>query len=309
MQWRKQGLIFCPQGEEGWMNTHSQVPTALLTKDCVRVYFSTRPTHNLSLTTYVDLDPTNLSKIIHLNKTSIIECGPPGSFDEHGIMPSCAIDNNGTIFMYYTGWSRGTTIPYWNGIGLAVSEDGGATFKKMFAGPILERTPHEPFTAMSPFVYRHGAAWHMYYSSGIGWAQVNGKYEPLYIIKYAHSTDGITWQQPNKTCIEPLHAEEANTRCTVVEINKRFHMWYSYRGSQQFRAAGQSSYRIGYAHSDNLIDWTRADDDAGITVSNAGWDSIMVEYPYIVKLGQQWVMFYNGNNFGETGFGYATLEF
>ena len=31
--WRKRGLLFRPEGQGGWMNSHAQVPTALVLED------------------------------------------------------------------------------------------------------------------------------------------------------------------------------------------------------------------------------------------------------------------------------------
>ena len=63
-QWIKQGVLFEPRGQNGWMNTHAQVPTVLprASEGLVRVYFSTRPKPDLSLTTYVDLDASDLRR-------------------------------------------------------------------------------------------------------------------------------------------------------------------------------------------------------------------------------------------------------
>jgi len=91
MIWQKQGLIFSPNDQGGWMKTHAQVPTPLVCEDFIRVYFSSRPEPKVSLTTFVDLDLDDPKKILRLNSTPILELGKPGTFDEHGIMPSCAL--------------------------------------------------------------------------------------------------------------------------------------------------------------------------------------------------------------------------
>jgi hypothetical protein len=78
-------------------------------------------------------------------------------------------------------------------------------------------------------------------------------------------------------------------------------MWYCY-------AVGHGGYRIGYAESDDGINWQRKDDKVGIDVSDEGWDSEMVAYPYVFEHDGEKYMLYNGNGYGETGFGYAVLE-
>jgi hypothetical protein len=76
-------------------------------------------------------------------------------------------------------------------------------------------------------------------------------------------------------------------------------MWYSYRGE---------SYRIGYAESHDGIQWTRRDEEAGIEVSDGGWDSEMICYPCVFDHEGQRYMLYNGNGYGKTGIGLAVLE-
>ena len=78
-------------------------------------------------------------------------------------------------------------------------------------------------------------------------------------------------------------------------------MWFSYR------SGNGEKYRIGYARSKDQKLWELANEDAGITTSSAGWDSEMVEYPYVFDLEGQRYMLYNGNGYGESGFGLAVL--
>ena len=70
----------------------------------------------------------------------------------------------------------------------------------------------------------------------------------------------------------------------------------------------ENSYRIGYAESKDGITWKRLDDKAGIERSKFGWDSEMMSYPNVIKYQDKIYMFYNGNGFGQSGFGYAILE-
>lgn len=289
------------------MKSHAQVPTPLVSEEFIRVYFSSRPESNLSLTTFVDLDIENPSHILRLNPNPILELGKPGTFDEHGIMPSCAVRNGSQVFLYYSGWSRGASVPYTNSTGLAVSDDGGETFKKISDGPILAKNIHDPFSATSPVVVKEEDNWHMWYCSGTGWLEIDGKFEHTYDIKYASSSDGIVWTPSAEPVIAQRTKDEAITRPWVVKRDDGYHMWFCYRGSHSFRD-GEEAYRIGYAHSNNMKDWRRADAFAGIDPSDSGWDATMVAYPSIVTAGGRTFLFYNGNKFGAEGFGYALLD-
>jgi predicted GH43/DUF377 family glycosyl hydrolase len=307
MEWIKKGLIYDPSQHSGWVGRHAQGPTVLVGKDYLRIYFAGRPEPNISLPTFIDVALDNPQKILFVNSVPLLELGKRGSFDEFGIIPCEVVNYKGKILLYYTGWSRGVTVTYILSIGLAISHDGGMTFEKAYEGPILDRTKHEPYMTMSPFIYKDGKRWHMWYASGTGFHELEGKYEPQYIIKYAYSNNGIDWHQLNQTCIEPNDPLESNTRPTVVKKDGKFHMWFAYRGANDYRG-GKNSYRIGYAQSIDFIHWIRNDNLAGITVSEQGWDSNIITYPYVVKVGGKLLMFYNGNGFGASGFGYAAAS-
>jgi hypothetical protein len=85
-------------------------------------------------------------------------------------------------------------------------------------------------------------------------------------------------------------------------------MYYSKRSLENFRTQSKNSYKAGYAESTDGIKWIRKDYLLNIPLSEEGWDSEMIAYPYLIKIKGRWVMFYNGNSFGKTGFGYAVLS-
>jgi len=307
MKWQKRGLIFSPNRNDSWIRSHAQVPTPLLCEEFIRVYFASRPEQQQSLTTFVDLDIDDPTKILHINPKPILDLGKPGTFDEHGIMPSYAVKENAIVYLYYSGWSRAVSVPYTNSTGLAISEDGGETFRKVSEGPILGKGLHDPYSATSPCVLKDGEVWHMWYCSGIGWVEIEGKYEHIYDIKYAQSADAVHWLTFDNSVIKQKTEFEAITRPYVVKSEDGFHMWFCYRGSRNFRD-GADAYRIGYAYSKDLQNWYRNDVEAGINVSDSGWDSKMVAYPAVIKINDREIMFYNGNGFGIDGFGYAVSE-
>jgi hypothetical protein len=140
----------------------------------------------------------------------------------------------------------------------------------------------------------------MWYLSCVRWDQHQGKPRHHYHIKYAESQDGIDWVRNGIPCIDfDSPGEYAISRPSVIKDGDRYRMWYSYRGER---------YRIGYAESVDGIRWERMDSEVGIDVSSAGWDSEMVEYPHVFDHQGTRYMLYNGNHYGETGFGYAILE-
>ena len=85
--------------------------------------------------------------------------------------------------------------------------------------------------------------------------------------------------------------------------NDIYKMWFSTRGIENYRAKEGNHYMIGYAESDDGLNWERK--ESGITTSESGWDSDMLEYASVKKYNDKYYMIYNGNAFGKTGFGYA----
>jgi predicted GH43/DUF377 family glycosyl hydrolase len=284
-----------------------QGPVAIKISDRIRIFFAARNSDGKSFPGYVDVDVNDPTKVLQLEESPIMPFGPPGTFDDEGIMPACALQVNHELWMYYSGWNRRMTIPYHNTTGLARSATDGKTFERVFDGPILDRTPNEPYMAVTPWVLKSTDIWEMWYVSGLSWIEIGGRQEPIYGIKYATSIDGIKWNRSGDLIIPMRHANEAIARPTVFKSDGKYHMWYSYRDSVDFRD-GAGSYQIGYSYSNEGKEWRRADHLSGIGLSKSGWDSTMQCYPYLLDVDGVLYMFYNGNSFGQTGIGCAVWE-
>jgi predicted GH43/DUF377 family glycosyl hydrolase len=84
-------------------------------------------------------------------------------------------------------------------------------------------------------------------------------------------------------------------------------MWYSHRPAVDEHGKS-GKYRIGYAVSDDGINWVRNDKVVTLTVSETGWDSEMICAPDLLELENETLMFYCGNHYGRDGFGYSILK-
>ncbi len=300
-------MIFATDGTRDWSRTHVQAPTAVELNGRIRIYFGTRDATNRSLTSFIEVDCDDPTKILYVHDRPVMDLGLAGTHDEDGVIASHIMPVNDELWMYYGGVSRGGSVPYRMSIGLAASNDGGATFKRAFQGPVIDRTPDEPYMTMAPYVIREHESWTAWYGSGVRWVNVDGKYEPIYIIKRATSADGKHWEQPNHVCIHPLQPLEANTRPSVLKSPNGFEMWFSYRSSEQYRD-GAGSYRIGYAKSTDGKTWERQPDPIGLLPSGTGWNAKTMSYPSVVQLRGRKLMFHNGDGFGKSGLGCAILE-
>jgi hypothetical protein len=311
MRWEKKGLIFKAAGQYEWMSHHACVPVADKVNDEVlRIYFGPRDTQGRTHTTFIEVEADNPANVLYVHDRPVISLGQLGAFDDSGVMPSSIVNHGGQKFLYYIGWNRGVTVPYRNSVGLAASRDGGLTFERVYEGPIVDRTMTEPYFCASPFALydEEDAKWKLWYASSTGWTVIDSRPEPVYQIKYAESLDGAHWTRRNETCIEYSFEGEANARPCVIKERGLYRMWYCFRGSVGYRTDKAQSYRLGYAESADGVRWTRMDERVGIERSAEGWDSQMMEYPFVYEHRGRKYMLYNGNGFGETGFGYAVLE-
>lgn len=302
MSWVQLGLVYVPDGRWAWSQTHAQAPSAIVLRDVIRVYYATRDRDNRSRPSFVEVDRDDPRRVIRVYDRPVMDLGEPGTHDEDGVLASHLVQQDGELWMYYGGVSRGGTVPYRMSIGLARSQDGGLTFDRVFKGPVVDRTPDEPYMTMAPYVLRFRSEWRMWYGSGIRWVDVEGKYEPVYAIKMAHSIDGMRWRQTNHLCIEPSNEFEANTRPSVMMRDDGYEMWFSYRQSRDYRD-GSGSYRIGYAASTDGVKWTRLEDPTDLRPTGSGWNSVTMSYPNVVAVDGRQIMFHNGDGFGRSGFG------
>jgi len=307
MRWHKRGNIFDPREHRDWAGTHAQVPTVLVKERVLRIYYADRDGDGRSFTTYLDVDRGDPGRVVYHHRRPVLALGRRGTFDDDGMMPAWAIEHRGRILLYYSGWNRRVTVPYHNATGIAVSEDGGDTFARMFEGPVLDRVPLEPYLAVTPSVLKDGDRWLMWYVSGTDWKPVGEKLEPVYVIKYAESRDGLRWDRPNILSVAPCDDGEAFSHPCVLKDGDVYRMWYCFRGSEDYRD-GRGAYRMGYATSRDGCRFERRDAEVGITVSDSGWDAKMICYPFVVRVDGRTLMFYNGNSFGQTGIGWAVLE-
>ncbi len=297
MKWEK--LDFCYnskdylQGYEG-----AAVPQAVpISDEIVRIYYSPRDCRNRSHIFCMDMNVRSLA-IEKIYNNPIMSPGELGCFDDSGTMMSHIGLYDGKWMLYYIGWNLGQTVPFRNSLGLAVSDDG-LNFERAFLGPVLDRTKDEPQFCASNWIlieerYRN------WYLSCVKWrVKEDGKPEHCYHIMYAESDDGIVWERNGKIAIDFAdESEYAISRPCVVKGNNGYHMWFSHRGDK---------YRIGYAFSDDGNDWNRKDAEAGITVSDDGFDSDMICYPAVFRLKNEYYMLFNGNGYGMSGFGIARL--
>lgn len=315
MRWRKLGKIFDPSDFPGHRLQFAQSPQTLLFDDFIRIYFSTRSTDAngkfRSHIAFVDMT-RNLQQIRRVSEHTVMPLGALGCFDEHGIFPINVVRHNGLIYGYTCGWSRRVSVSVETAIGLAMSRDEGETFERIGDGPILSASLREPCLVGDGFVKVIGNRFHMWYIFGTGWKKYSPDAPPdrTYKIGHAVSDNGIDWIKEDGHQIIPdrLGRDESQALPSVIQMGDRYHMFFCYRESFDFRSNATRGYRIGHAWSDDLCHWSRDDDSPELIGTPGAWDSDMQCYPHVFECDGNIYLLYNGNEFGRFGFGLAVLE-
>jgi hypothetical protein len=301
--WKKLGVIFTPGGAE-WMVSHAQNPLPEpLGGGQYRVHFASRDRQNRSRGGYFEFDIANPAKTLDYSTQPTLDLGELGAFDDAGVMPSALVDTGTARWLYYTGWSRTVDVPFAFHIGLAAAEPGGRAFTRVSRGPVLGRSHHDPFITGAPCVIREDGAFKMWYIAGTKWERTSGQSKPkhYYTVKYAHSSDGLTWRTSDHLCIEYGRDEYAIARPVVFKDDIGYRMWFTFRG-------GADTYRIGTAASIDGIHWQRHPTPLAIDVTVGDWDANMICYAYPFWDKGRMYALYNGNDYGATGVGLAMAE-
>jgi hypothetical protein len=302
MEWIKKGNIF--------NECHAQVPIVDVNHDGFwRIYYSKRVNRGPSLPHFIDVEAGNPKNILRKSSGPILSVGNKGLFDWAGIMPTEIIQVKEKKYLYYIGWSNRIDVPYHNNLGLAISDDQGQTWTKFSDGPIFSTSYKEPgYIGTISIIKKSDRLYYGYYLSCRKWKEYQGRMEPTYDIKIATSENLIDWLPLNKIAIGLENNEGGISKASILNIDSKFYLWYAVRNATDYRENTANSYRIKCAESSDLIHWNRIN-VLGLDIDpTSEWENSMVEYPHVFKFDNHIYMLYNGNGFGETGFGYAILK-
>lgn len=317
LRFKKLGHVFDPSKHAlpNGCTLFAQSPQALVFDDFVRIYFSTRAVDAtgkyLSHICFADLTK-DLGRVLRVADKPVIPLGALGTFDEHGIFPMNVVRHGDRVLGYTCGWSRRVSVSVETAVGLAVSRDDGLTFERVGDGPVLGPTLKEPFLVGDGFVQVVKGVFHMWYIFGTAWRRptADAPAERTYKIGHATSVDGVTWvkEEARQIISDRLGESESQALPTVTRVGDRHHMFFCYRQSVDFRKNKDRGYRVGHAWSNDLVNWTRDDENPSLEGTPGTWDSDMQCYPHVFQCDGKTYLLYNGNEFGKYGFGAAVLE-
>ncbi|MDR0233615.1 MAG: hypothetical protein LBI31_02255 [Zoogloeaceae bacterium] len=303
MKWVKKGRVAVP--ETPGFQHNAMVPHLVhMGSDDFVIAFARKDMSNRSHIFLMRAVITNGSITVDTPKLALSP-GVPGSFDCDGVLAPNFVRDGGNTYLYYGSWQNLPNKMWMMETGRAVFDPETLSLKKEFPGPVSGRSFDEPFWAGAPWVLKEGNLWRRWYVSLDRWESIGDGFRHYYCIKHRYSEDGIHWKSPAVVAIP--HANEYEyaiaAPCVIHVPGELYRMWYSFRGQKDVE-----TYRIGYAESEDGLQWQRLDHLAGITVSDSGWDAEMVCYSRVFSHRGITYMFYNGNGYGKTGFGMAVLE-
>jgi hypothetical protein len=289
-RWDKLGLVIEPDASLWWSRTHAMLPTPEHVDGSLwRIYQAGRNDKNQSHVGWALIDLEQPDRVIERSAEPVLTPGPLGAFDDNGVLPSCLIRDGNETLLYYIGFKPGGTTRMDLYGGLAARQGDQGPFKRLNRAPILERCDVNPYINTAPWVVRDGADWRMYYVAGTEWVHTD---LPRYNIQIATSSDGRSWRRDGRVAIDFAPGENALARPYVYHDGERWIMWFASKGA---------TYRARWAHSDDGLNWMRADAGPGLEPSAGGPDSDMLEYFIVLPHKGKRVVFYNGNDYGRSG--------
>ena len=305
MRWEKRGQIYKPNNEAEWMNGWFIAPTPYLVDDeTIRIYGCIRDKEGIGRIGYVDVEAKNPSKVIYVSKTPALDIGSNGCFDDNGLVMGDLVKKDGKLYLWYTSFQHVQKAKFYAFSGSAVSDDNGKTFKRRRLYPVMDRTEEGLFgRCIHTVIYdEQKDIYRVWYSTIFKWTYINNIPYPTYDIKYIESKDGLNFPDEGIQCIKCKDNEYriGRPRVRILDDNT-YEMHYTFDTLNK-------EYIAGYAVSNDGINWVRQDEKLNWIKQPTGeWDKEMSCYlcPIDTKYGKY--IFYNGNNMGQDGFGYAEL--
>jgi hypothetical protein len=300
MSWKRLGVVFSPDGKQPWARSHAALPAPVpVGGDVFRIFYSSRDAEQRSHVGWADVEVGDTPRVVEIAREPVLSPGEDGAFDDSGVGIGCVAQTDTGVMLYYMGWNLGVRSPWRNAIGLARAPALDVPFERFSPGPILDRSPEDPYTLSYPCVLRFGPQdWRMWYGSNLAPSVDNA--DISHAIKTARSRDGVHWTRNGAVAVGFANAaEHALARPSVVQIDGQLLMCFACRGER---------YRIGAAASRDGATWIRHDAAMGLGPSREGWDSEMTCYPALFLHRDRLWLAYNGNGYGATGFGLAVWE-
>jgi hypothetical protein len=296
MSWSIPELILKRRDIEALNMKNAMVPTPFLKSDGnLRVFITLCDQENIGRIYFVDVEMPSCRAGPIIGP--VLDVGRPGDFDEHGVVVAQIVGgHSNSLLMYYSGFRRFKDWPYEIYTGLAISVDGGQSFKKFSAHPILPQVRGENLFRCAPHVLWVRGVYKMWYVAGSEWCLVQGRQVPQYFLHVIESSDGFVWNGPGTACMTLRDGEHGIGRPWIEFGEGIFRLYYSIRNLPS------GLYSLGYAESYDGEKWFRCDEALGLSGGLAQFDCNAMCYSALVEVNRVTYLLYNGNSYGFDGF-------
>jgi hypothetical protein len=237
-----------------------------------------------------------------------LEHGAPGSWDAAGMISPNIIFDDGTYYLFYTGYNSSNQ----GAIGYATSMDGYNFTKVTVNDPTLEPdgTGFDAWSIEIPVLFHDGDQWTMLYS---GCQSAGASYS---IGKATAATLQGPWTREDVPFLTNGSAGEWDAKFVlpgkVLQTDTGLIMYYS--GGPNF----STNWQFGLAYHSGT-GWVKYNDpltneppyvesDPVLHTGEPGaWDSKIATFGFVSQISSGFEMFYSGvNNLNNCGLGYAT---
>ena len=278
-----------------WLNNFSGSSSLrrISNSSVFEIYITGRDEYNRSVIGKAMWDASNPGKLINIDSNPIMSLGPLGTFFDSGTSYPCVIEVGNEVYMYFTGWMQGISIPFYNNIGLSFMQKDG--FFKPKASPVIKLDDEDCFGSGSMQVIRNKEEFLMLYTSFKNWTIENNKPKHSYILKKTTSKDGIKW---------------SNTR-EIVKLHKDFNFENICKPflheDDLFFCARNNDKDYSIFVVSNFFSNTSKPEKMNFNIDSATWDSKGQAYPTVISFNEKKFIFYSGNNYGRGGMGVAEI--
>jgi predicted GH43/DUF377 family glycosyl hydrolase len=216
--------------------------------------------------------------------------------------------------LYFTAWGRRSDGKLPNTTGVAISNDGGESWRYHSEHPVLPLDrPYDAEGTGSMWILHENGLFRMYYTAigryfpkPEGVDTGHGDTIPEIGIAYAESKDGIHWEKPlAHLVVSPrgfgvIPYEYICSKPCIIKQNDTYVMWLNTFGT---------AYRVHRLTSHDGFTWQWSDrhgpdGELGVGEQDA-FDDLQRSYPTVIRDHNELRCWFTGNQFGATGMGYA----
>ena len=207
----------------------------------------------------------------------VLSLSPAEAFDSQNIFAPAIAKHEGRYYLFYAGGPSGPTtgeefVNYQ--LGLATSSDGvnfvkhGSPLMPLGARDNFHATPALLRDQQGDLLLDEDGSWHMVFAG-------NRPDD----VEHATSPDGIVWQKDSRN---PIYRKAYAPN--VIQVGGELRMYYVHKpptGNWELHLATGKDFYSLHPHVANPM-----------LIISQDWEAMHLVYPYVLRAGETWVMFY-----------------